>query len=154
MSRYAFLILILGSIANATPTADEKVLLMLKKLTEEDQIQKQILNIDKNSSSQAEQELAERSSLYEQKNKEIEMLTSRVQKDLTFEQKLPRAIGYSTIGEHTTAIIDFSGRKFRLGLNDIMAGWKVVSILDNCVEMKNRDGYSFKSYFDTKQQQQ
>jgi hypothetical protein len=131
-------------------TSDEKVLEMLKKLNTTQNSDAGAIGLPV-PASREEQEFAKRSQSMEMFNKENDMLSSRVQSDLAFEQKLPRAIGYSEIGNTMTAVIEFSGKRFRLNINDEIAGWTIKSITKNNVHMVNRDGYIFKSHFDIKQ---
>ena len=152
MKQNLLLALLISSLLQASPEADEKVLTMLKQLNQTSVGGSETFLPPPTTASLLQQNLAKKSEGYEVSNKEVDMLSSRVQKDLVFEQKLPRAIGYSKIGDTAIGIVHFSGKRFRLGVNDEMAGWKIEKIANDGIYMKSRDGYSFKSHYDAQQQ--
>lgn len=143
------MILVLASMLLQANSTDEKVLQMLKQLQQQSESNNTLLP-PPSPLSPEQAELAKKSARLELKSKETEMISAIVASDLTFAQKLPRAIGYTKISDSITCTIELAGKRFRLRENNSIAGWKVSKIDDDGVSLENHNGYSFKSFFDIK----
>lgn len=144
------LVFIISTMLHAQ-TDDERVLEMLKQLNKPTFLAPGAVSLPHPSeATEAQQKLALKSAELELTDKETSMLSRSVNGDLAFEQKLPRAVGYSKTGDSISGTVDFSGKRFRLSAGDVMAGWTIIAIGKDGIKMKSRNGYEFKSYFDIK----